>query len=137
MPCAPTVRLTTSPCCSSAPARSRPTSSPPGTSPRNRQKSRTRGRLATDQLRAWGLARAEQTTELVVSELVTNAIRHGAPPVQLRLIRDDIARVRGHGRQQHGPPPETVPHSRRTPQARPSRASRCCRTRRYSPHDLA
>jgi two-component sensor histidine kinase len=25
----------------------------------------------------------------VVSELVTNAIRHGAPPIQLRLIRDD------------------------------------------------
>jgi serine phosphatase RsbU (regulator of sigma subunit)/anti-sigma regulatory factor (Ser/Thr protein kinase) len=46
--------------------------------------------LATDQLRAWGLARAESTTELVVSELVTNAIRHGAPPIQLRLIRDDM-----------------------------------------------
>jgi GAF domain-containing protein/anti-sigma regulatory factor (Ser/Thr protein kinase) len=44
--------------------------------------------LATGQLRAWGLARAECTTELVVSELVTNAIQHGAPPVQLRLIRD-------------------------------------------------
>jgi serine phosphatase RsbU (regulator of sigma subunit)/anti-sigma regulatory factor (Ser/Thr protein kinase) len=46
--------------------------------------------LATDQLRAWGLARAQYTTELVVSELVTNAIRHGAPPIQLRLIRDDV-----------------------------------------------
>jgi hypothetical protein len=46
--------------------------------------------LATDQLRAWGLARMEYTTELVVSELVTNAIRHGAPPIQLRLIRDDM-----------------------------------------------
>jgi anti-sigma regulatory factor (Ser/Thr protein kinase) len=45
--------------------------------------------LATDQLRAWGLSAAEFTTELVVSELVTNAIRHGAPPIQLRLIRDD------------------------------------------------
>jgi GAF domain-containing protein len=45
-------------------------------------------KLATDQLRAWGLARAEHTTELVVSELVTNAIRHGAPPIELRLIRD-------------------------------------------------
>jgi serine phosphatase RsbU (regulator of sigma subunit)/anti-sigma regulatory factor (Ser/Thr protein kinase) len=44
--------------------------------------------LATGQLRAWGLSEAEFTTELVVSELVTNAIRHGAPPVQLRLIRD-------------------------------------------------
>lgn len=28
------------------------------------------------------------TTELVVSELVTNAIRYGGPPVRLRLIRD-------------------------------------------------
>jgi GAF domain-containing protein/anti-sigma regulatory factor (Ser/Thr protein kinase) len=45
-------------------------------------------KLAAGQLRAWGLASAEYTTELVVSELVTNAIRHGAPPVQLRLIRD-------------------------------------------------
>jgi serine phosphatase RsbU (regulator of sigma subunit)/anti-sigma regulatory factor (Ser/Thr protein kinase) len=45
-------------------------------------------KLATDQLRAWGLSGAEFTTELVVSELVTNAIRHGAPPIQLRLIRD-------------------------------------------------
>ncbi len=26
--------------------------------------------------------------ELVVSELVTNAIRYGEPPIQLRLIRD-------------------------------------------------
>jgi anti-sigma regulatory factor (Ser/Thr protein kinase) len=32
----------------------------------------------------------EYITELVVSELVTNAIRHGAPPIQLRLIRDDM-----------------------------------------------
>jgi serine phosphatase RsbU (regulator of sigma subunit)/anti-sigma regulatory factor (Ser/Thr protein kinase) len=44
--------------------------------------------LAARQLQAWGLATAEQTTALVVSELVTNAIRHGAPPIQLRLIRD-------------------------------------------------
>ncbi|MFG2961467.1 ATP-binding protein [Streptomyces sp. NPDC048291] len=27
------------------------------------------------------------TTELVVSELITNAIRYGKPPIQLRLIR--------------------------------------------------
>ncbi|MEU6147959.1 SpoIIE family protein phosphatase [Streptomyces sp. NPDC047081] len=43
---------------------------------------------ATDQLTAWGLDEAAFVTELVVSELVTNAIRYGAPPVQLRLIRD-------------------------------------------------
>ena len=43
---------------------------------------------ATEQLSVWGLDEAAFVTELVVSELVTNAIRYGAPPVQLRLIRD-------------------------------------------------
>jgi PAS domain S-box-containing protein len=40
------------------------------------------------QLAAWGLDEASFVTELVVSELVTNAIRYGGPPIQLRLIRD-------------------------------------------------
>ncbi|MEV5959276.1 SpoIIE family protein phosphatase [Streptomyces sp. NPDC051987] len=43
---------------------------------------------ATEQLAAWGLDEAAFVTELVVSELVTNAIRYGEPPVRLRLIRD-------------------------------------------------
>ncbi len=43
---------------------------------------------ATEQLMAWGLTEIAFVTELVVSELVTNAIRYGEPPVQLRLIRD-------------------------------------------------
>ncbi len=43
---------------------------------------------ATEQLAVWGLAEAAFVTELVVSELVTNAIRYGAPPIHLRLIRD-------------------------------------------------
>ncbi|MGP3971097.1 SpoIIE family protein phosphatase [Streptomyces sp. 6N223] len=43
---------------------------------------------ATRQLAAWGLEEASFITELVVSELVTNAIRYGATPIQLRLIRD-------------------------------------------------
>ncbi|MFJ8546136.1 SpoIIE family protein phosphatase [Streptomyces sp. NPDC093586] len=43
---------------------------------------------ATEQLTEWGLDEMAFVTELVVSELVTNAIRYGAPPVQLRLIRD-------------------------------------------------
>ncbi|MFJ5029584.1 SpoIIE family protein phosphatase [Streptomyces sp. NPDC088560] len=38
-------------------------------------------------LDAWRLRDAAFTAELVVSELVTNAIRYGQPPVQLRLIR--------------------------------------------------
>ncbi|MGW3625400.1 SpoIIE family protein phosphatase [Streptomyces sp. NPDC000880] len=45
-------------------------------------------KLATAQLEAWGMEEAEFITELVVSELVTNAIRYGALPIQLRLIRD-------------------------------------------------
>ncbi|MET8767808.1 SpoIIE family protein phosphatase [Streptomyces sp. NPDC004658] len=43
-------------------------------------------RYATDQLSAWGLDEAAFTTELMVSELVTNAIRYGRPPIRLRLI---------------------------------------------------
>lgn len=43
---------------------------------------------AAAQLAAWGLDDAVFTTELVVSELVTNAIRYGAEPIRLRLIRD-------------------------------------------------
>ncbi|MEW2245355.1 SpoIIE family protein phosphatase [Streptomyces sp. NPDC026666] len=46
-------------------------------------------RRAHDRLVAWKVD--EETafnTELIVSELVTNAIRHGTPPVQLRLIND-------------------------------------------------
>ncbi|WP_086727146.1 SpoIIE family protein phosphatase [Streptomyces carpinensis] len=41
-----------------------------------------------EQLATWGLEETAFVTELVVSELVTNAIRYGEPPVQLRLIRD-------------------------------------------------
>nr|WSZ17376.1 SpoIIE family protein phosphatase [Streptomyces canus] len=40
------------------------------------------------QLATWGLEEAAFVTELVVSELVTNAIRYGGAPIQLRLIRD-------------------------------------------------
>ncbi|MEV5321627.1 SpoIIE family protein phosphatase [Streptomyces sp. NPDC052687] len=43
---------------------------------------------ATRQVAAWGLTDLAMTTELIVSELVTNAIRHAAPPIRLRLIRD-------------------------------------------------
>ncbi|MEU1195101.1 ATP-binding SpoIIE family protein phosphatase [Streptomyces sp. NPDC005813] len=43
---------------------------------------------AADQLSAWGLEERGFITELVVSKLVTNAIRYGGPPVRLRLIHD-------------------------------------------------
>ncbi|MFE4533912.1 SpoIIE family protein phosphatase [Streptomyces scopuliridis] len=45
-------------------------------------------RDAAEQLAAWGLEDAVFTTELVVSELVTNAIRYAQAPIQLRLIHD-------------------------------------------------
>ncbi|WP_418960373.1 ATP-binding SpoIIE family protein phosphatase [Streptomyces tritici] len=44
-------------------------------------------RFASATLTAWGLDDLSFTTELVVSELVTNAIRYGQSPIQLRLIR--------------------------------------------------
>ncbi len=40
------------------------------------------------QLVAWGCGEEVLTTELIVSELVTNAIRYAAEPIRLRLIRD-------------------------------------------------
>ncbi|MFJ7125746.1 SpoIIE family protein phosphatase [Streptomyces sp. NPDC098101] len=43
-------------------------------------------RFASDVLEAWGLEELSFTTELVVSELVTNAIRYGRSPARLRLI---------------------------------------------------
>ncbi|NUU22419.1 MAG: SpoIIE family protein phosphatase, partial [Streptomycetaceae bacterium] len=46
--------------------------------------------LTTRQLGEWGLDDLAFSTELVVSELVTNAIRYAGAPVGLRLIRDEI-----------------------------------------------
>ncbi|HEX9765520.1 MAG TPA: SpoIIE family protein phosphatase, partial [Nitriliruptorales bacterium] len=46
-------------------------------------------KAAAGQLAAWGLSELEFATELIVSELVTNAIRYGKGPVELRLIRAD------------------------------------------------
>ncbi|WP_431046021.1 SpoIIE family protein phosphatase [Streptomyces sp. P1-3] len=40
------------------------------------------------QLADWGLSDLEFTTELVLSELITNAIRYGSPPIRVRLLRD-------------------------------------------------
>ncbi|MFC8666932.1 SpoIIE family protein phosphatase [Streptomyces sp. NPDC057199] len=41
---------------------------------------------AAERLAAWGLEDMTFATELMVSELVTNAIRYGEDPIQLRLI---------------------------------------------------
>ncbi|MET7986198.1 MULTISPECIES: SpoIIE family protein phosphatase [unclassified Streptomyces] len=43
---------------------------------------------ATSAVEAWGLGELTMTTELIVSELVTNAIRYAVPPVRLRLLCD-------------------------------------------------
>lgn len=43
-------------------------------------------RFAADTLTAWGLDELSFTTELIVSELVTNAIRYGKSPIHLRMI---------------------------------------------------
>jgi anti-sigma regulatory factor (Ser/Thr protein kinase) len=45
---------------------------------------------AVRQLGEWGLDELMMTTELIVSELVTNAIRHASGPIRLRMIRHDI-----------------------------------------------
>ncbi|MFE7391405.1 amino acid permease [Streptomyces sp. NPDC057582] len=44
--------------------------------------------MATAQLGSWGLDELSFTTELILSELVTNAIRYAAGPIHVRLIRD-------------------------------------------------
>ncbi|HEY3735359.1 MAG TPA: SpoIIE family protein phosphatase [Streptosporangiaceae bacterium] len=45
--------------------------------------------LTRRQMAKWGLARQAHTTELLVSELVTNAIAYSTGPVSLRLILDE------------------------------------------------
>ncbi|MCX5193495.1 SpoIIE family protein phosphatase [Streptomyces sp. NBC_00249] len=45
-------------------------------------------REAAGQLTAWGLEEASFTAELILSELITNAIRYGTAPVRVRLLRD-------------------------------------------------
>nr|WP_229844526.1 SpoIIE family protein phosphatase [Streptomyces cinnamoneus] len=42
----------------------------------------------TRQLTEWGLEEAVFTTELILSELITNAIRHASGPIRVRLLRD-------------------------------------------------
>ncbi|AVH54981.1 MULTISPECIES: ATP-binding SpoIIE family protein phosphatase [Streptomyces] len=61
-----------------------------------------------EQLDAWGLSEATFTAELVVSELVTNAIRYGEPPIRLRLLHDATTLICEVSDRSH-----TAPHLRR------------------------
>ncbi|WP_229870938.1 SpoIIE family protein phosphatase [Streptomyces phaeofaciens] len=45
---------------------------------------------ASDKLEEWGLSELSFSTELVLSELVTNAVRYGCEPIHLRLIHDRV-----------------------------------------------
>ncbi|MEU0603879.1 SpoIIE family protein phosphatase [Streptomyces sp. NPDC006393] len=56
----------------------------PEAAPTARQATRRR-------LKVWGVdEETAYTAELIVSELVGNAVRHGTPPLRLRLIRDQM-----------------------------------------------
>ncbi|MET9465268.1 SpoIIE family protein phosphatase [Streptomyces sp. NPDC006544] len=45
-------------------------------------------RAGAAQLAAWGLEGVSFTAELILSELITNAIRYGTAPIRVRLLRD-------------------------------------------------
>ncbi|MFI9270587.1 SpoIIE family protein phosphatase [Kitasatospora sp. NPDC052896] len=59
--------------------------------PRHETPGRAR-RLAGHALRRWGLEPLAESAELMVSELVTNAIQHATRPVTLRLVRTSLLR---------------------------------------------
>ncbi|WP_037885365.1 SpoIIE family protein phosphatase [Streptomyces viridochromogenes] len=61
-----------------------------------------------DQLGFWSVSEASFTAELVVSELVTNAIRYGTHPIRLRLIHDAATLICEVSDTSH-----TAPHLRR------------------------
>ncbi|MHB9862055.1 ATP-binding SpoIIE family protein phosphatase [Streptomyces sp. YIM S03343] len=50
-------------------------------------------RLARRTLYRWGLEDLLETTELLVSEVVANAVRYANRPITLRLLRTDVLRV--------------------------------------------
>ncbi|MFE8969744.1 SpoIIE family protein phosphatase [Streptomyces albogriseolus] len=57
---------------------------------------RTARTLTARTLEEWGLDALGDAAELIVSELVTNAVRHGGGPVGLRLLRDKTLTVEVH-----------------------------------------
>ncbi|CAM5423669.1 Serine/threonine protein phosphatase OS=Streptomyces alboniger OX=132473 GN=CP975_22565 PE=4 SV=1 [Streptomyces alboniger] len=59
--------------------------------PENATPSRAR-RLARSALARWGLEDMTDAVELLVSEVVTNAVRYASRPITLRLLRTDVLR---------------------------------------------
>ncbi|MEV0124939.1 ATP-binding SpoIIE family protein phosphatase [Streptomyces sp. NPDC050703] len=59
--------------------------------PENATPSRAR-RLARSALARWGLEEMTDAVELLVSEVVTNAVRYASRPITLRLLRTDVLR---------------------------------------------
>ncbi|QMU68825.1 SpoIIE family protein phosphatase [Streptacidiphilus sp. P02-A3a] len=60
-------------------------------------------RFARATLTAWGLSSLSEFTELLVSELVSNALRHAGRPTQLRLFRDRVLTVEVADVDEHAP----------------------------------
>ena len=88
-----------------------PLSTDPGEVPRLRH-------LVREQLRAWRLAGAAEVTLLLVSELVTNALLHGRPPLELRVaaigekVRVEVHDAAGDRPPARAFPPPDAPHGR-------------------------
>ncbi|MEW1775963.1 SpoIIE family protein phosphatase [Streptomyces sp. NPDC086777] len=60
------------------------------TLPGDQTAARSARHLAARQLAEWGLAGLADATMLIVSELVTNAVRHGTGQVTLRMVRHQV-----------------------------------------------
>ncbi|MFB7500615.1 SpoIIE family protein phosphatase [Streptomyces sp. NPDC056161] len=60
------------------------------TLPNDRTAVRRARRMAAGQLSAWGLEDLADTTKLIISELVTNAVRYSTGPIVLRLIQHQV-----------------------------------------------
>lgn len=88
-----------------------PVSTDPGEVPRLRG-------VVREQLRTWRLSATEEITLLLVSELVTNALLHGRPPLELRLtagadrVRVEVYDAAGDQMPALRFPPPDSPHGR-------------------------
>jgi PAS domain S-box-containing protein len=60
------------------------------TLPNDQAAVRSARHMAAGQLSAWGLEDLAEPTKLIISELVTNAVRHSTGPIVLRLIQHQV-----------------------------------------------